>query len=303
MNEIYALDIRCVKLTPYKVDDTVVLDVQSVIPLPEAEDYLIHLKRRQIAARAAMATSNMSHYVITTPDGDVGPLNKRRAVLEMVKRLVGAGVQPSSSETSFAQRSGCASRASSPSPSWKRASPNASRTAHSAGIGRPTRSSKGRDLAAHQPMGPTHRPHPRGHGQAWRRCRRPLPTRLSGRFSPGDQVGGRRPPRRSVASRAVARRMVIAGWRHGQWERRYDEHIAPVNCYVDELRDVGRGWAPSVSPLHGGVNRSLGCRAVADLWLECGLDKRHAADPDGCISRGPKAMCRRRKRIRCAPSA
>jgi uracil-DNA glycosylase len=48
--------------------------------------------------------------------------------------------------------------------------------------------------------------------------------------------------------------MANDAWRQDQWERRYDTHIAPVNHYVDEIRDHGRGWAPYVAPLHGGVN-------------------------------------------------
>lgn len=42
-------------------------------------------------------------------------------------------------------------------------------------------------------------------------------------------------------------------FRRAQWERRYDAHIAPINRYVDELRAAGRGWAPYVAPLHGGI--------------------------------------------------
>lgn len=42
-------------------------------------------------------------------------------------------------------------------------------------------------------------------------------------------------------------------FRKQQWEDRYAPHIAPVNRYVDELRESGRGWAPYVAPLHGGI--------------------------------------------------
>lgn len=43
-------------------------------------------------------------------------------------------------------------------------------------------------------------------------------------------------------------------FRAHQWEERYAPRIAPVNRYVDELREVGRGFVPYVAPLHGGVN-------------------------------------------------
>lgn len=47
--------------------------------------------------------------------------------------------------------------------------------------------------------------------------------------------------------------MADPEFRQQQWDDRYALHIAPVNEYVDELREVGRGWAPYVAPLHGGV--------------------------------------------------
>lgn len=42
-----------------------------------------------------------------------------------------------------------------------------------------------------------------------------------------------------------------------QWSERYAPHIAPVNRYVDELREQGRGWAPYVAPLHGGTDATV----------------------------------------------
>lgn len=47
--------------------------------------------------------------------------------------------------------------------------------------------------------------------------------------------------------------MADAEFRAQQWAERYAPHIAPVNKYVDELREMGRGWASYVAPLHGGV--------------------------------------------------
>ena len=38
------VDIRCVRLLPYRVDGTLVLDATPVIPLPEADDYLVRVR-------------------------------------------------------------------------------------------------------------------------------------------------------------------------------------------------------------------------------------------------------------------
>lgn len=52
----------------------------------------------------------------------------------------------------------------------------------------------------------------------------------------------------------MPRRMADPAFRAQQWDDRYAPHIAPINHYVDELREVGRGFVPYVAPLHGGVN-------------------------------------------------
>lgn len=47
------LDIRCVRLQAYKLDGRVVVDVQQIIPLPEAEDYQVRLRQKESEERAA----------------------------------------------------------------------------------------------------------------------------------------------------------------------------------------------------------------------------------------------------------
>lgn len=94
LNDVYGLDIRCVRLTPYKVDDRLLLDVQQVIPLPEATDLVVQLRRRESQVRAARSGDgrDWTPYSVTTPHGTTEPLRKRRAVLAMVQGLHAAGV-------------------------------------------------------------------------------------------------------------------------------------------------------------------------------------------------------------------
>ena len=40
LNDLYGLDIRRMRLTPYRVAERLLLDVQQVIPLPEAEELM-----------------------------------------------------------------------------------------------------------------------------------------------------------------------------------------------------------------------------------------------------------------------
>ena len=94
LTDLYGLDIRCVRLTPYRVGDQLLLDVQQVIPLPEASELTIQLQRKATQERAIRATDgrDWTQYVITGPEGESEPLRKRQAVLAMVTTLRAAGV-------------------------------------------------------------------------------------------------------------------------------------------------------------------------------------------------------------------
>jgi len=47
------IDIRCVRLVPYQIDQRVLVDVQQVIPLPEAEEFQIRLREKAAQERAS----------------------------------------------------------------------------------------------------------------------------------------------------------------------------------------------------------------------------------------------------------
>jgi hypothetical protein len=53
LTDVYGLDIRCVRLTPYKVAERLLLDVQQIIPLPEAGELTVQIRRKQTQARVA----------------------------------------------------------------------------------------------------------------------------------------------------------------------------------------------------------------------------------------------------------
>jgi hypothetical protein len=49
----HGLDIRCVRLRPYVLENRVILDVQQVIPLPEAESYMVQITKKAEENRQA----------------------------------------------------------------------------------------------------------------------------------------------------------------------------------------------------------------------------------------------------------
>jgi hypothetical protein len=50
------LDIRCVRMKPYQNGTETIMDVQQVVPLPEAEEYTVQIKQKEQAQRAEQAT-------------------------------------------------------------------------------------------------------------------------------------------------------------------------------------------------------------------------------------------------------
>lgn len=49
----YGLSIRCVRMHPYASDGKILLDVQSVIPIPEIEDYQVKIREKRQKERAS----------------------------------------------------------------------------------------------------------------------------------------------------------------------------------------------------------------------------------------------------------
>ena len=74
------LDIRCVRLTPYKHNNQTLIDVQQIIPLPEAETYQIKIKQQIEARREARKyTRDLTRYIFKGVE-----YNKRKLVLAVV---------------------------------------------------------------------------------------------------------------------------------------------------------------------------------------------------------------------------
>jgi hypothetical protein len=91
------LDIRCVRMRPYVFNGEVLVDVQQVIPLPEAADYQVRVRQRNEQRRvtAALAGERDRTRFDVTVNGLLYPgLNKRRAILVVVRGLATAGISP-----------------------------------------------------------------------------------------------------------------------------------------------------------------------------------------------------------------
>lgn len=93
LNGFEGMDIRCVRLVPYDLDDKVLLDIQQVIPLPEAADYQVRLRRKDAArVRASSDGRDFTRYHIVVEGTELPDQNKRNSIRVMLEQLVGRGV-------------------------------------------------------------------------------------------------------------------------------------------------------------------------------------------------------------------
>ena len=89
------VDIRCVRIKPYGTKEEILLDVQQIIPLPEAGEYQIRVREKKQLERITRTTlRDNTKYQVTVSGQLYEDLPKRRAVLQIVKSIVDAGISP-----------------------------------------------------------------------------------------------------------------------------------------------------------------------------------------------------------------
>jgi hypothetical protein len=99
------VDITCIRLQPYYLNDTIVLDIQQIIPLPEAADYQVQIRQKQREARAvAEHGTDRTRYDFITATTRHASLSKRAAALAIVRYLTANGVTPEQVEETAGRR-------------------------------------------------------------------------------------------------------------------------------------------------------------------------------------------------------
>jgi hypothetical protein len=78
------LDIRCVRLTPYQLNETILLDIEQIIPLPEAQDYQVKVREQSNEQRSIQIATKKTDYTRYLFDGNI--YNKRRLVLAVISK-------------------------------------------------------------------------------------------------------------------------------------------------------------------------------------------------------------------------
>ena len=87
LNE-FDLDIRCVRMTPYEYDGQVLIDFLTVIPIPEAEDYQVSIrKKKQKERESRKFVRDYTKYNVSVAGTTHPNLNKRHTILELVRGI------------------------------------------------------------------------------------------------------------------------------------------------------------------------------------------------------------------------
>jgi len=93
LNRFDGMDIRCVQLVPYRLDGRVLVDIRQVVPLPEAADYQVRVRRKeQQQERVRTQNRDMTRYHVIVDDTELPPTSKRETMLVMVTNLIARGV-------------------------------------------------------------------------------------------------------------------------------------------------------------------------------------------------------------------
>jgi hypothetical protein len=78
------INIKCIRLIPYKFNDDILIDVQQIIPLPEAENYQIKIKQQTTQRREARQTKkDYTSYKFLDQI-----YNKRKLVLAIIQYFI-----------------------------------------------------------------------------------------------------------------------------------------------------------------------------------------------------------------------
>jgi hypothetical protein len=91
----YEIDIKCIRIKPYNDNGRTLVDVEQVIPLPEAINYITQIVTKGKLERGLrIQNRDMTKYDVTVFGNSEKHLAKRNAIFFVVKNLCNSGVSP-----------------------------------------------------------------------------------------------------------------------------------------------------------------------------------------------------------------
>jgi hypothetical protein len=92
LNDTYNTDISCYRIVSYRLGGEVLLDLQQIIPLPEAKDFQIQQRQKGAATAAARSGRDYTRYDVAVAGQERDGLSKQAAVKFAIQELHRAGV-------------------------------------------------------------------------------------------------------------------------------------------------------------------------------------------------------------------
>ena len=87
------LDIRCIRLRPHKLNDELVLQVEQVLPLPEAQEYVVGVREKK-RSEARTQSRDLTRFDVEIDGQRFTDLPKRQAIVRVARRLCDLGATP-----------------------------------------------------------------------------------------------------------------------------------------------------------------------------------------------------------------
>lgn len=98
------IDIRCIRMRPYAKGPETFVDVQQIIPLPEAEDYMVQMKdKRQESLTVRRSRREHAKYRVIVGEAQHECTEKGRAILTVARGLHALGITPDQMRTTINQ--------------------------------------------------------------------------------------------------------------------------------------------------------------------------------------------------------
>jgi len=89
------LDVRCVRLKPYDLEGRMLVDVQQIVPLPEAADYQVQVKEKARKERKARdGGPDFTRFDVVVDGQSFSTMWKRNAIFVVCKHLCDNAVDP-----------------------------------------------------------------------------------------------------------------------------------------------------------------------------------------------------------------
>jgi hypothetical protein len=101
----HKIDIRCVRLKPYALDGRILVDVQQIIPLPEAQEYQVQIRDKVRKEREARSSgADFTRFNIQIENEQHPAMWKRNAIFLICKHLCDNAVNPEEIASLFSWR-------------------------------------------------------------------------------------------------------------------------------------------------------------------------------------------------------